>query len=70
MRKPRKNRRHEKFACTVVAGACSAEAYVTAGYKPHRANHLRPMASPEVVARIDELGREREIAARGRGRRL
>lgn len=62
--KPLRNRKHEKFAQEIVAGTTPVQAYVIAGYEPHRANHNRLMRNPLIASRIEHLKQEREIAAR------
>ena len=50
-----KNARHEKFAQCVAKGSSAAEAYESAGFKPHRQNAARLMTKDDVKARICEL---------------
>jgi hypothetical protein len=59
-----RNWQHEKFAQEIVAGTEPREAYVVAGYKWNRANHHKLARRPDVAARIAELRRQREDAAR------
>jgi phage terminase small subunit len=59
-----KNWKHERFACQIAEGTNPADAYVIAGFQRNRANHFRLMRQPRVAARIAELKRDREAAAR------
>lgn len=49
------NAQHEAFARALVAGSSACDAYVKAGYKPHRANASRLSANDSIKARVAEL---------------
>jgi hypothetical protein len=60
-----RNPKHERFARAIVFdGTHPAQAYIDAGFEPNRANHNRLIRHPDVKARIADLTRERETAAR------
>jgi hypothetical protein len=58
-----RNWKHEKFAELVATGENPRRAYELAGYTPHRANHNKLLARPDIAARIDELKRDRALRA-------
>ena len=59
-----RNWKHDLFARQIAAGTDPAEAYSIAGFAPHRTNHFRLLREPHIAARIAQLKREREDAAR------
>lgn len=59
-----KNPRHEQFAELVAGNIDPRQAHEMVGLKPNRANHLRLLRRPDVAARIEELRRARQDAAR------
>jgi phage terminase small subunit len=52
--------RHERFCLFVIKGLNVYEAYVKAGYKPHKANPKRLRENSLVSARISELAEKVE----------
>ena len=50
-----KNPKHELFAQARAQGSSADEAYVSAGYKPHRGNAARLSANESVQARVAEF---------------
>jgi hypothetical protein len=50
-----KNARHEAFAQAVAKGKSASEAYLEAGFKPHRQNAARLMTKDDVASRVSEL---------------
>jgi|SRR6185312_16888588 hypothetical protein len=65
-----RNRRHEKLAELIVGGTDSKDAYVLAGFAAGSAelrNYNKVLRRPEVAARIAELRKERDNAARAAG---
>ncbi|MDH6259043.1 terminase small subunit [Bradyrhizobium sp. BR13661] len=60
-----RNPNHERFCRAIVLdGEEARQAYVTAGYEANRANHNKLLNRRDVSARIEELTRERDLAAR------
>jgi citrate lyase synthetase len=65
-----RNRKHEKFAQELVAGADIKEAFVTAGFEPSSLtsrNYNRILRRPDVAGRIAVLNKEKEDKARAAG---
>lgn len=50
-----KNAKYEQFAQARAKGETADQAYVLAGYKPHRGNAARMSANESIRARVDEL---------------
>lgn len=64
MSRPLRNPKHERFVrAIVIEGRNSADAYVEAGFRPHRANHFRLLRQPRIVARIAQIKEERNTVA-------
>ena len=49
------NAKHERFAQGLAKGISADEAYVEAGYKPHRGNASTLRANQNILARVAEL---------------
>jgi len=50
-----KNPKHEKFAQELAKGVAAVQAYVNAGYEPHKANPHRLSENESVRSRVAEL---------------
>src|ERR1700735_3539756 len=50
-----RNSRHERFAQALAEGRSQLDAYVLAGYKPHRGNASKLASENSVVERLEEL---------------
>lgn len=54
------NPKHERFAQELASGKTAEESYVTAGYKPSRANASHLQHKHNISQRIDEILTQRE----------
>jgi phage terminase small subunit len=49
------NARHERFAQELAKGKSATQAYIAAGFEPHRQNAARLMTNDDIADRVEEL---------------